>query len=120
MMKIIELDDDRVIAVRIDGRISDDEMTTLWDEIDLRLARHDTLRVFVEVEMMGMIGPEALLEDMRRGLRHFKRFERKAVVSDAAWMAKLAKVFDPVFPTIQLRTFPTAERDTAIAWVSAD
>jgi len=119
-MELIALDDDRVVGVRIDGRIDDDEMERLWDEIDERLERNEKLRVFVEVEKMGMIEPEALVEDLRRGLRHLKRFERKAVVSDARWMATLAKIFDPIFPTIQVKVFPTSERDAAVAWASED
>jgi len=117
MMELVELDDDRVVGVRIDGGIDDDEMKRLWDEIEVRLERHDRLRVYVEVERMGRIGPEALVEDIRRGLRHFRRFERKAVVADARWMTVLAKLFDPLVPSLDVRVFPTADRDQAIAWV---
>jgi len=120
MMELIALEDDRVVGVRIDGRIHDDEMEALWDEIDARLERHEKLRVFVELVKMGMIEPEAILEDMRRGLKHFRRFERKAVVSDATWLNRLASLLDPLFPTIELRTFTSEERDAAIAWASEE
>jgi len=53
-------------------------------------------------------------------LKHFRRFERKAVVSDATWLNRLASLLDPLFPTIELRTFTSEERDAAIAWASEE
>lgn len=120
MMEMVEMADDRVVGARIDGTIREADIRAMVEVVEDKLQRHERLRAYVEVERLGGIEPRALFEDLRMGLKHWDRFERKAAVTDAKWMAKIAEVVDPLFPSIRVRTFPTADRDAAIAWLSED
>jgi hypothetical protein len=53
------------------------------------------------------------------GFGNLKKFSHKAVVSDKRWMANMAKVADKIFPFIELKQFPTEERDAAIEWIKS-
>lgn len=122
MLEILHLDDPRVIGMRIGGKVSDDDMKRMIDAAELKLTalgEGGRLRVYVEVESLGGIELDALIKDLRFALSHFRDFERKAVVSDKAWMRRMAKIFDPLFPNIELRHFSTEQRDDARAWVCA-
>jgi hypothetical protein len=117
-MTLISMDDDRVVGVRIDGTIRETELREMVDVVEDKLTRHEKLRAYVEVARLGGIEPRALFEDLKMGLKHWDRFERKAAVTDARWIGKLAEVLDPLFPWIRVRAFTTSERDEAVRWIS--
>lgn len=118
MMTLIPMDDDRVVGVHIDGTIREEELRAMVEVVEDKLTRHEKLRAYVEVAKLGGIEPRALFEDLKMGLKHWDRFERKAAVTDAGWMAKMAEVVDPLFPWIQLRTFAVADKAEAVRWIS--
>lgn len=120
MMELLEMADDRVVGVRIDGKIREADIRAMVELVEAKLNQHDKLRAYVEVERLGGIELGALFEDLRMGLKYWDRFERKAAVTDAKWMAKVAEVVDPLFPWIQVRAFATGDRAAAIAWLSED
>ena len=121
MLEIIHFDSEHVLGMRIGGKISDDDMQLLIETAEMKLTalgEGGRLRIYVEVDSFGGFGLDALIKDLKFGLSHFRDFERKAVVSDKAWMGRMAKVFDPLFPHIELRHFSTEQREAARAWVS--
>ena len=121
MLEIIHFDSERVLGMRIGGKISDDDMKLLIETAEMKLAAlgdGGRLRIYVEVDSFGGIGLDALIKDLKFGLSHFRDFECKAVVSDKAWMGRMTRIFDPLFPSIELRHFSTEERAAARAWVS--
>jgi len=117
MMEHIPMSDDRVVGIRVDGTIREDDLRAMVGVIEEKLTRHEKLRAYVEVVRLGGIEPRALFEDVKLGLKHWDRFERKAAVTDAQWMAKVAEVVSPLFPSIEVRVFPVSERDAAIRWI---
>lgn len=118
VMELIPMDDDRVVAVRIDGTIREADVRAMVDVIEDKLTRHPKLRAYVELVHLGGIEPVALLEELKMGLRHWDRFERKASVTDARWIARIAEAVDPLFPSITVRVFALAEREAALAWIT--
>jgi hypothetical protein len=112
------MDDDRVVAVRIDGTVREEDVLEMVEVVEDKLTRHEKLRAYVEVEKFRGIGPQALFEDLKMGLKHWRQFERKAAVIDPTWLGKLVEVVDPLFPWIELRAFPFTEKDEAVRWIS--
>jgi hypothetical protein len=64
----------------------------------------------------GMSGG-ALWQDLKVGLEHLRAWKRIALVTDIQWMSQLTNLFGWMTPG-ETRTFPTAERDAAVAWVA--
>jgi len=56
-------------------------------------------------------------EDAVVGTKDFSRCERIAVVSDAEWVLHTVNAFAWFVPS-RIRTFPTADRSQAEAWVT--
>ena len=77
----------------------------------------DVRFVVVIPEFHGMSGG-AMWEDLRVGVEHFRAWKRIALVTDVEWMKHTAKLFGWMMPG-ELRHFPLADRDEAIAWVSS-
>lgn len=117
-MTLIPMDDDRVVAVRIDGTIREEDVAAMVEVVVDKLTRHEKLRAYVEVEKLRGIEPRALFEDLKMGLEHWRDFERKAAVIDPPWLGRLVEAVDPLFPWIELRAFPFTEKDEAVRWIS--
>lgn len=117
MIEPIPLPVDNVIGFRIDGKINSEDVSRIADVIEARLERHPKLRVYAEVERFSGMSVEAFLKDITFSLRHFRHFEREAIVSDAAWLKKLADIGDRMFPSIEVRHFSVSEKDKALEWI---
>lgn len=116
MLELIEIAPD-VLGVRIEGRISEEDMHGMIAVCREKMESAERIAVFVEVIEMGGISFSALVEDIRFAFPNLKRFSKKAVVSDIGWHEPLAKIGDKLFPSIEVRHFTPDERDKALAWV---
>lgn len=117
MIEPIPLPVDNVVGFRVDGKINAEDVSRITDVIEVRLERHPKLRVYAEVERFSGMSVEAFLKDITFSLRHIKHFEREAIVSDAAWLKRLADIGDRIFPGIQVRHFSISEKDDALKWI---
>jgi hypothetical protein len=59
-----------------------------------------------------------LWQDVKMGFSDLTRWERIALVTDIDWMVRLTALFGWMTPG-ELRHFPLAEREAAIAWAAA-
>jgi hypothetical protein len=117
MIEPIPLPADNVVGFRIDGKIVADDISRVVDVIERRLGRHSKLRVYAEVERLTGMSAGAFIKDIGFSLRHLKHFEREAIVSDTAWLKKLANIGDRMFPGIEVRHFSRSEKDDALEWI---
>ena len=69
------------------------------------------------MESFGGISFEALIKDLKLGFSHIKEFEKKAVVSDKTWVAKLADWGGQLIPSLEVKHFSIEEKEKALAWV---
>ena len=118
-MQIIDTGADDVIGVCIDGRIETQDIDRITALVEEKLGAHDKLRVYVELVRFQGITLEGLWKDLQLGFGNLRAFERKAVVSDKAWLGKVTEIADSLFPGIQVKHFSTDERDAALDWVKA-
>jgi len=72
--------------------------------------------VIVIPEFHGMSGG-ALWADLKVGVEHFRAWKRIALVTDIEWMIHMTTLFGWMTPG-EVRVFPLAQRDEAIAWAA--
>ena len=72
--------------------------------------------VIVMPEFGGMSGG-ALWQDLKVGVEHFRAWERIALVTDIDWMRLVTALFGWMTPG-EVKVFPLAQRDEAIAWAA--
>ncbi len=117
MIEPIALPLDDVVGFRIDGRVNSDDVSRIADVIQARLGRRSKIRIYAEVERFSGMSVKAFLKDIAFSLRHFKDFEREAIVSDAAWLKKLAVISDRILPSTDVRHFSRSEKGHALEWI---
>lgn len=118
MIKLLEMSSDRVVGVKIDGKIEKADIEAIEQAFATKFAQFDRASIYVEVANLGGITLDALIEDLKFGVSKFQRFEKKAVVSEHQWLDSLAAVGDKLFPSLAVKHFTFEEKAAAIAWVS--
>ncbi|WP_320174313.1 STAS/SEC14 domain-containing protein [Maridesulfovibrio sp.] len=116
MIEMIEIAP-KVLGLKINGKIHEEDMNKMIAVCKKKMEESERIAVYVEVEEMGGISFNALVEDLKFALPNLKRFSKKAVVSEIKWHEPLIKVSDKLFPSIEVRHYNPDQRDEALEWV---
>jgi hypothetical protein len=120
MIELLPQPAPHVVAYRIGGTIDAVSLARVFDALDAALDAHATVNLYAEVIGLGGITLEALLKDVARSLKllgRLNRFDRYAVVTDAAWLKTVAGLEGKLIPGLTIRTFGLDEAESARAWV---
>jgi len=119
MIKFIQSGAD-VIAVKISGKLTSEEMVQLMERVERSIDEREQTHLFIEIEDFAGIDAAALPDHFSRAgpmLGKLRRFGRIAVVSDLAWIRWATKIESALLPHISYETFTSDERHRALAWV---
>lgn len=121
MIQMIDIGMSEAIAYRIEGKVTEEEMKALLSVFEQKLDKNEKLIVYQEVERIGGAEFEAIIEKMKFfhkfGISHFRKI---AVVTHKRWLHKLVDLEGKLFKGIEMRGFPTEEKETAIAFLRAN
>jgi len=107
-----------VIGFETTGQLSaEDYRDVVLPALERAAAGGEVRFVVVIGEFHGMSGG-ALWQDLKVGVEHFRAWKRIAVVTDIEWMEYMITLFGWMTPG-EVRHFPLAQRDEAIAWAAA-
>lgn len=113
---------DSVVAFRVRGTLSAEDVRRVTARIDERLeTTDDPLGCYADLTDMNGVSAPALFEDLRYSLSHLTsltRFSRMAVVSTKRWLQTIANWEGRFLPGVEIRSFTPAEDETAMEWVS--
>lgn len=109
---------DRVVAFKVDGELTTEDMKTLIDRFQSIVDRDE--RVLLYLDMQGYEGWEfgAATEKLKHIGMLWKAFDKYAIVGDTRWMEIWVKIVDPLTPQ-QIKHFTPDEVDDAWAWLLA-
>ncbi len=121
MIELLEGMPEKVIGIRVSGRLRGDELRGVKPEID-RVLQTGEVRIVevIESDYEGF-GPGGFLEDLKLGfgtvLPHHSAFKRIAVVSDKEWVAPVLHALAWMVPG-EIAVFGLGELDRAKAWTA--
>jgi len=118
MHEFIKSPDD-VLAVKMEGTITEEDMEAIMDRTDAIMAAHDKINIYVETHAIKGMQVSAMPHHMNRAFPLFGklgRFGRVAVVADQAWMRIATRLESALLPNISYRVFEPQEREEALHW----
>lgn len=108
-----------VLGFEVDGVLhADDYRDLLLPAVEEVIRRGEKVRIVLVFSRFDGLSGGALWQDLKMGVDHLTRWERIALVTDIDWMTHLAALFGWMTPG-DLRRYPLAEREAAIAWAAA-
>ena len=110
-----------VVALRVGGRVTTDDVGRAKAALDAALDSHDRVSFLLVVDGLGFVDPAALVRDVGYGIgqiQNLPRFHRAAVVTSQGWLRSLVGAENALLPGVEARAFAPADRAAAEAWVS--
>jgi hypothetical protein len=109
------------VGVIASGQVTaEDYEKVLIPEVEARLQAHPKVRLLYH------IGPDftgfsagAMLDDAKLGLRHFKDWDRIAVVTDVSWIRAGIDLFRFTMPC-PVKVFGNSALDEAKGWIASE
>jgi len=106
-----------VIGFEATGTLSaEDYRDVILPALERASASGEVRFVIVIPEFRGMSGG-ALWQDLKMGMEHLRAWKRIALVTDIEWMNLMTTMFGWMTPG-EVRHFPLAQREEAIAWAA--
>ena len=107
-----------ILEIRMTPPVTDSDYTdTLIPAIDAAIASGDNLRLLAIVEAgFSEFTLGAILQDARTGIKHWRGFDRAAIVTDNGALKKTVGAFS-VFMPCPVATFAMSEVDDARRWL---
>ena len=118
MIEILKGFPDDVAAYACHGHLTKADYELVLDDIQARLDRSDTLRMYCEVGLdYAGSGGDAVWQDWKSSFSTWFHWDRGAIVTDVEWMVWATKFFGFLFPG-EWRAYPTAEALAARNWIT--
>jgi hypothetical protein len=109
-----------IVALTISEWISAADLDAIMDRLDVTMAAHDKVHVFVEtrgIESLELSGMPAYIARATPLFAKLNRFGRVAVVADQAWIRAGSRMESAMLPFISYRVFTPDQREVALHWV---
>lgn len=118
-MIAFEASADHVLATRAEGKLTREDIKAFVAELDARLARHERIGVVTDVTGLDGMTLAGVAEDLRAEVKYlgeWHRFPKVALIADEGMMKGLAETVGRFLPQVEVRVFPSAEREAAFAF----
>jgi len=122
MLEMIDVGDEKIIAYRLGGKITEKEMTAALDIFREKIEKGEKLFVYQEVVSIGGAEIDAMIEkfrffkDLGFNVSHFRKI---AVGTQSKWLYKIIDLEDKIFKNVEMKGFPVEEKDKAIEFLKS-
>lgn len=118
MFEYIQKIQGNILAIKINGEMTEEEHQELDAIFQERISKWGRLRVFVvAMHYPSFNSAEALFEDLRTVKRHAESIDRLAVVADRSWKRTWVGIFG-LFSRIPSDFYEMAEIEAAWQWIA--
>ncbi|MBB3229406.1 STAS/SEC14 domain-containing protein [Halomonas stenophila] len=120
MLELLPPGADHVVAMRVSGRVTAADLQPAIEAIEAVKKSHPRVSLYTELDEMRWMTFTAFLRDLGYALTQvgdLDRYYRAAVLSDKHWVRHLTRLENRLFKAMEIRTFPTREKSTALEWV---
>jgi hypothetical protein len=119
MIEALRTDNPRIVAFRLHGKLHDEDYKSFEPAVEAAVAAEGKVRLFTQFDDFHGWDMHAAWDDAKFSLRHYRDFERIAMVGDRKWEAWMARLCKP-FTRASVRYFDASEAEAAWTWLHED
>lgn len=105
----------RSVAVRVSGRLVEDDYKHFVPKVDRLVQRYGKLRLLFDLTDFHGWEAGALWDEVKLDMKHFADIERLAIVGDRQWEREMTTFFKP-FTQATIRYFDVVDEAEARKW----
>ncbi|RZB38583.1 MAG: hypothetical protein SRB2_00331 [Desulfobacteraceae bacterium Eth-SRB2] len=118
MLKLLDIGNDKAVAYRLGGKITEDEMTLVLSALKEKIENYGEVFIYQEIESVGGVELDAIVEKIKFffdvGISNISRI---AVVTHKKWMHKIIDLEGKLFKKIDMKGFSIDDKDKAIEFL---
>jgi hypothetical protein len=118
MLEMIDIGFEKAVAYRVEGKITEEEMTSVFSIFKEKIDKDEKLIVYQEVVSFGGVEFDAIVEKIKFfinfGISHFSKI---AIVTHKKWIHRLVDLEGKLFKNIDIKGFPIEEKDNAVEFL---
>ncbi|MBL0700293.1 MAG: STAS/SEC14 domain-containing protein [Desulfosarcina sp.] len=118
MLEMIDIGFEKAVAYRVKGKITEEEMTSLFSIFKEKIDKDEKLIVYQEVVSFGGVEFGAIVKKIKFfidfGISHFSKI---AIVTHKKWIHRLVDLEGKIFKNIDIKGFPIEEKDKAVEFL---
>ncbi len=110
---------DHVIAMRLSGKLTGDDVSQYKTLFDQKLEKHERVGVCADLTGFADMTLDAIIKDAKVELElatHLNQIARVAFVSDKEWPQAVIQLLSGLFPTLSMKAFTPDRLAEAIQW----
>lgn len=115
---VVEKSAGNVIEVQVTGKLTKEAYETFVPVNERKIRTEGKVRMLVILQDFHGWEMDALWEELKFDIRHFRDIEKLAIVGDSAWERGMATFCKP-FTRATVEYFDISKVDEARAWVAA-
>ena len=118
MLEMIDIGVQNAVAYRLEGKITEEEMKSVFSIFRKKVEKGEKLLVYQEIVSIGGVEFDGIIEKLK--FLHdvgISRFDRIAVVTHKKWLQKIVDLEDKIFKSVDMKGFAVEERDQAIEFL---
>ena len=119
MIRKLEKSKGKVIGFELSGKLHDEDYQVLVPEVEKVIDREGSVRLLLHLVDFQGWDLHAAWDDMKFGVKHYRDFERVAIVGDKTWEEWMARLATP-FTSSGSRFFHDDEIEAAWDWLEED
>ncbi len=116
MIEPIQTGSPKIVGFKLRGKLHDEDYKTFVPAVEAAVAAEGKLRLFAQFDDFHGWDVHAAWDDLRFGLRHYRDFDRIAMVGDRWWQAWLVTICRP-FTRAKVKYFDAAKVNDAWEWL---
>lgn len=117
MFTVGNVNENKVLSLRIEGRLTIEEYRQAIPLVETLLSEHEELRFYCELLNFSGSDPLAIWEGLKFDIRHRRQYGRSAIVGDQQWEL-WAINFASLFFGQPVKFFFTKDAEEAWSWVN--
>lgn len=109
-----------ILAYRVDGKVRKQDIQRVFQEVDVRVATGEKMRVYAEVVSIPAMSVAGILKEIKGSVQRLDAMhlvEKAALVTDSNLLRMAARVEDKVLQGVHVRVFALADQVEAQTWV---
>ena len=120
MLEMLDIGFERAVAYRLEGKITEEEMTSVFSIFKEKIEKGEKLIIYQEIVSIGGVEFDAVVEKFKFlidfGISHFSKI---AVVTHKKWIHTLVDIEDKIFKNIDMKGFSLEERHKAVEFLKS-